>query len=509
MTVQVQYAPDGRRIYEPGGATLAAFLLDRSRMAVIRGPWASGTSTACCQRIFQHAVEQNTDSRGRRRSRWFVIRESYPRVESTAMATWQEWFPQSVYGRLYTGSKPYVHEVRVGNIELDVFFMSIDELANESVWLSLEPTGLWWNELEYASMAMFFAAHKRVGRYPPLIEGGSKWSGTIADLNAPPSNHWLPMLTGEVEPPDDMPIDEKVAYKRPSEMAYFIQPPAVFEVKREKGEPPRFEVNPKAENLKFLEEGYYQRAMENASGRWIRSHLGNQIIPFVEGEPVWTNFDDAVHVASYDLEPVHADVWIGLDFGRRPFAVFAQRVGRVMRVQFEAGMEKAGASRFAPEVRNVLAKFYPWVLDPGSGRGVLRVYGDPKGQDGTQTDERNAYDVFRANGIFVQPAPVKQNNIQTRVDVVEFAFDRNTVLISPRCRRLRLACGGGYRYPKEKPSPAEERKPIKDRFSDAADALQYLLLGAGEGDAMIGREARRPMPVAYGRERPSRRIGLR
>lgn len=504
----IKYAPDGRRIYEPGGAALAAFLMDRSRMAVVRGPWGSGKTLACCQRIFQHAVEQNRDSRGRRRSRWFVIRESYPKLETTAMATWLEWFPESLYGKMYRGSKPYRHEVRVGDIELDVHFMSIDEIQGESVWLSLEPTGLWWNELTYAAMGMFFAAHKRVGRYPPLIEGGSKWSGTIADLNAPPANHWLPMLTGEVEPPDDMPQEERMAFKRPKEMAYFVQPPAVLETKGMRGEGPVFRVNPKAENLRFLEAGYYDRAMENATARWIRANLGNKIIPFVEGEAVWPNFNEDVHVSEVELEPRHADVWVGLDFGRKPFAVFAQRVGRVMQVQYEASLIKAGASRFAPIVRQVLATYYPWILEPGAARGVLHCFGDPKGQDGTQTDERTAYDVFRANGIFVRPAPVKQNNIQTRIEAVEFAFDRNTVLLSPRCKRLVQACAGGYRFPKERPSPAEERKPIKDGHSDAADSLEYLLLGAGEGDAMIGRDiSRRPGPVSTVPPRHSLRRG--
>jgi hypothetical protein len=505
----VKYADDGRRIYEPGGATLAAFLMDRSEMAVIRGPWGSGKTAACCQRIFQHAVEQNRDSHGLRRSRWFVIRETYPKLETTAMATWLEWFPERIYGRLYTGGKPYRHEVRVGDIQLDVHFMSVDEIQGDSVWLSLEPTGLWWNELTYAAMSMFFAAHKRVGRYPPLIEGGSSWSGSIADLNAPPANHWLPMLTGEVELPEDMPPDQRIAYARPPGLAYLVQPPAVNEIKGQKGEAPRFVVNPGAENLKFLEPGYYERAMQNATARWIRANLCNQIVPYVEGDAVWPDFDHATHVSTYELEPKHGDVWLSLDFGRRPFALFGQKIGRVMQVQYEAGLENGSAARFAPTVRQVLAEKYPWIIaQQGGARGALHAFGDPKGQDGTQTDEYNAYDVFRAHGIFVRPAPVKQNHIPTRLAAVEFALDRRSVLISPKCRRLIMAMAGGYRYPKERPAPLEERKPVKDKYSDPADALQYLLLGAGEGDAMVGREARRPMPVSTVPQRQSRRRGL-
>lgn len=522
MTAQVEYAEDGRRIYEPDGRELARFMLDRSEIAVIRGPWGSGTSSACCQRIFQHAMEQNVGSDGKRRSRWFCMRESYPKVETTLLETWLYWFPEKLYGRLYTGSKPYRQEIRVGNIELDVWFGAVDDLAGDSAFQSLEPTGFWWNELEYTSMRAFFSAHGRVGRFPPVIEGGSAWSGTIADLNAPPENHWLPMMTGEVDLPDDMPLDDRLSYRMPASMAYFVQPPAVFPVKGPDGRITGWEVNrgqrpgvTRAENLRWLPDSYYDKAMLGKPTAWIRKNLGNEILPMVEGEPVWPGFDDQTHVAKMAIEPVSGeDVAIGLDFGRRPAAVFTQRVGAQRQVQFELTMDNAGATKMAPAVREVLARHYPWVLGAGA-RGAVRAWGDPKGQDGTQTDERTAYDVFAAHGIRVQPAPVKQNNIKTRVEAVEYQLDRMVggrpaLLISPRCARLKLAMGGGYRYPRERPSPVEDRKPVKDRFSDIADALQYLVLGEGGGAEMVGRGDNRPKPVATrATGRTLRRIGRR
>lgn len=490
---QIRHAADGRRIYEPDGKVLTAFMVDRTRISGIRGPWGSGKTLACCQRLFQHAVEQNRDSRGNRCSRWFVVRESYPKLETTTMLTWLRWFPESSYGKLFTGAKPYRHEVRIGDIQLDVNFLSVDDINDEAIWQSMEPTGVYWNEIQHAARENVFRAHGRVGRFPERIEGGSSWSGTLFDMNAPAENHWMPMLTGEVELPEDMPMDERGAYRRPAEMAYFVQPPAVIEVRGEKGAPPSFVVNQEAENLRFLEPGWYEKAMEGQTARWIRSQLGNQIIPFVQGDPVWPNYDEAVHLAGWNLEPIdEADVWVGLDFGRKPFAVFGQRVGAVMQIQFEAGMQNAGASRFAPEVRNVLARHYPWVL---RNHSRLHVFGDPKGADGTQSDETTAYDVFLANGIRVMPAPVKQNNIRTRIETVEYALDRRTLLISPRCRRLKMAMAGGYRYPKERPAPMEDRKPIKDHYSEPADATQYVLLGAGEGREMIGRGSASSKPV--------------
>lgn len=502
----VRYSADGRPIFEPDGATLAAFLLDRSEIAIIRGPWGSGTSSACCQRIWQHIMEQRVGSDGYQRSRWFVMRESYPKLETTTLETWKYWFPERVYGKLFTGSKPYRQEIRLGRLWADVYFGAVDDLQGDSIFVSLEPTGWWWNELEYVSRDMLFSGHGRVGRFPPVRDGGSAWSGTIADLNAPPENHWLPMMTGEVELPDDMPLDEKLAYQRPPGMAYFVQPPAVLPMKDAGGRMVGFRVNPGAENLKWLRDTragqaeeisgqrYYERAMRGKTSRWIRKNLGNEILPMVEGEAVWPTFDADYHATKQPLEPVEGlDLYVGLDFGRRPAAVFAQRVGGQWQIQMEAGIENGSAARFAPEVRKIIAAHYPWVMNPHHG-AAMHVYGDPKGRDGQQNDESTAYDVFRSVGITVLPAPVKQNNIQTRIDTVEWALDRNAgggrpyLLIGPRCRRLRMAMVGGYRFPKERPTPMADRKPVKDKFSDHPDALGYLLIGGGEIHAMKGRE---------------------
>ena len=518
---QVERDAHGRKIYTPDGRELTRFLFDRSELAIIRGPWGSGTSTACCQRIWQHAVEQNRGESGKQKSRWFVMRDTYPRIETTTLETWLEWFPEAEYGKLFTGSRPYLHEIRVGDIELDVWFAAIDDTKAEAQFRSLEPTGWWWNELEFADMPSFFAGHGRVGRYPRAIDGGSRWSGTIADLNAPPESHWLPKITGEVPLPDDMSLDDRMAFERPPELAYFVQPPALLEVKDGSGRVVDWRVNPEAENLRWLAdqnadppeailgENYYRRARRGKPIRWIQANLANKIVPRVEGDPVWPSFDEHVHVATEPLEPVpYQDVVVGMDFGRRPAAVFSQTINGQRQYQFDAALENAGATKFAPVVREVLALHYPWVL---ARKGELRIWGDPKGQDRTQADEHTAYDVFDRHGLRVQPAPVPGNNIQTRIEAVEYKLDllvrgRPAIVISPRCTRLKMALSGGYHFPKEQANPTNERKPVKDKHSDIADSVQYAELGEGAGLAMVGR-GKRPQPVNLVPRRRSRRRG--
>ena len=63
------------------------------------------------------------------------------------------------------------------------------------------------------------------------------------------------------------------------------------------------------------------------------------------------------------------------------------------------------------------------------------------------------------------------------------------LIVSPACRRLRKALAGGYHFERYKVSGAAQFKevPAKDGHSHIVDALQYALMGAGEGRALTRR----------------------
>src|ERR1041385_4277601 len=93
------------------GEVLDSFLEDRSFVSIIRGPWASGKSTGAIAKIFSIACEQAPDRLGVRRTRWAVVRDSYPNLQETTIKTWLDWFPENVYGPLRR-SRPFGHGVR-------------------------------------------------------------------------------------------------------------------------------------------------------------------------------------------------------------------------------------------------------------------------------------------------------------------------------------------------------------------------------------------------------------
>ena len=144
-------SPEGFPIYQPDGEVLRQFLRDRSHVSIIRGPLGSGTSSACAMRIYMHAMEQRLNPEtGKRHSRWIILRDSYPNLRNTTIRTWLDWFPEEKFGRFFW-DRPYRHEIRIGDIELDVVFFSALEEGDVQKFRSMEYTGAWFNEIGRAS----------------------------------------------------------------------------------------------------------------------------------------------------------------------------------------------------------------------------------------------------------------------------------------------------------------------------------------------------------------------
>ena len=201
----------GFPIFRPDGAVLRAFMRDQtSRVKIIQGPVGSGTSSACCMHIFQRALAQPPQQDGRQRFRVHILRETYAKLEETTIQTWKDWFrPGTGAGEfgIFYETRPYRHEIRVGPLELDVTFVAMEDIRDaKSFFMSLETSLVWFNEVQFAQYEVFSEAVGRVSppRYPAVKDGGCVWGGLIADTNAPPADHWLPIMRGDVPPPDWM-----------------------------------------------------------------------------------------------------------------------------------------------------------------------------------------------------------------------------------------------------------------------------------------------------------------
>lgn len=508
----------GRKIYEPDGDVLCDFLEDRSHVSIIRGSIGSGTSTACLMKIWAISCEQRHNADGVRKTRWAVCRNTFPDLKNTTVKTWLDWFPENMYGRFYW-DRPYRHVIRLGDVEMEIIFLALDSEDDIRKLRSFEFTGIWFNELEFIEKAIVDEAESRTGRYPAVKDGGATWDGVIADMNAPREDHFIPLMMGEVPLPDDWSEEERLSFQKPDTWAYFVQPPAMLEIKDASGTLTGYRMNPLAENTKWLKQGYYAEKIKGKAKQWIDSRVLNKITVYVDGKPVWQQFNPDIHVSKNALEPIPGwPVYVGLDFGRNPACVVGQLVNNRWRIFAELTARDAGASIFAPLVKQLLdRRLGEWSVASRSGAAdgfQVEFFGDPKGDDGTQADENTAYDVFRTFGMPVRPAPVKNNHIQTRIEAVEYAMI-TMVNGMPRflvcgvgCRTLKVACAGGYHFARIKGTSRHKEQPEKDRYSDIADATQYMVLGAGEGRVVTGGQrtgAKKPVDIKV--HKKSRRRG--
>ncbi len=121
---------------------------------------------------------------------------------------------------------------------------------------------------------------------------------------------------------------------------------------------------------------------------------------------------------------------------------------------------------------------------------------DPVVKAGSQTDERSAVDIVRAEGFKVIPA--KTNNISARISAVDDFLMRQVdgdpaFLVDPGCTHLKAAMMGGYRY-----KPTGDNLIDKNKHSHVAEALQYLMLHINSvgGDAMYQHLRRDIRPIS-------------
>lgn len=439
-------------------ASKTAWDLHKDRDTFVKalmGPIGSGKSVACCWDLFQSAHEQAPASDGIRYTRFAVIRNTYRELQDTTMQTWFDWFPKTL-GNYIAGDMKHI--IQINDIHMEVLFRALDKPEDIKKLLSLELTKAWVNEAREIPKAVIDALLGRVGRYPSKRDTGpSKW-GIIMDTNPPDNDHWWYRLFEE---------------EKPEDWKLWKQPPGLL---KRNG---KYYPNPKAENIHNLPEGYYQRMLAGKDEEWINVYIMGQYGFIKDGKPVYPEYVDAIHCPSEEIKIVPGRTKIiGLDFGLTPAAVFLQEAddGQLQAVD-ELVTEDMGTVRFADMLNERIRTVF---------RGCpVEVWGDPAGEGRSQVDERTPFDILRAANIRAFPAPT--NDFTLRREGVARKLTQLTIggrpglAISPRCRMLRKAMAGGYKFRRLQVSGDERYvdKPDKNMYSHVAEALQYGISGGG------------------------------
>ena len=470
--------------YKPDGDVLRDFMKDNSFFRGLRGPVGSGKSVGCAVEIFRRALQQEPDANGVRKTRWAVVRNSYPQLRTTTIKTWLDWFPEDVWGKMLWHPPPYTHRLQRGKLDIEVIFLALDRPEDVKKLLSLELTGVWINEAREVPKAIVDACTMRVGRFPSMKDGGPTWYGVIADTNAPDEDHWWPIMSGEAPLPDHITREEALMLVKPDTWNFFTQPGGMLEEKDREGNLTGYKLNPKAENRKNITPNYYPDIIKGKAKSWIDVYVLNKFGSLSDGKPIYPMFSDEVHLAKEPILPVPGvPIVVGMDFGLTPAAVFCQHVRAKWVILHELVAQDMGIVRFAELFRMEAAQRFPGAS--------LQVYGDPAGDYRAQTDERTPFQILRSAGIKAYPAG--NNDVALRLEAVSTALNRLVdgqpgFLVDPRCVNLLKGFRGGYQYRRMQVSGADryEERPDKNKFSHVHDALQYALIGGGEGRSIMG-----------------------
>lgn len=466
------------------GEVLERFLVSASRVNLIQGPWGSGKSRTCCYKIFLAARAQEA-FRGVRRSRWYIVRNTFDDLKRTTVETWLGVFPEDRFGR-FIWSKPFEHRIRVDDVDLHAVFLALDREEDRRKLLSAEVSGVWFNEFRELPRGLIDDADGRIERFPSRAEGGVAFPMIIGDTNAPREDHWFSVMSRQMPVPEHYDEDQRRQAEKPASWSIFLQPPALLEQKDQAGEVVGYLPNPKAENVKNLAPGYYANMVAGKTKAWIRVNVLNRPGQLVQGKAVFRQFVEEAHVARQPISALAGHVLrIGVDFGRTPAAIIGQQVFGRWRILAELCARDMGARPFARELKRFLAQRF-------GGMNFL-VHGDPAGDNKDQGDDTSPFLMFRAEGVPILPAP--SNALSVRIGAVEAVLTGMTdglpmIQIDPGCTMLKAGLSGGYHY--RRLAVTGERyseEPEKNQYSHPCDALQYLLLAGGEGRALLTNSA--------------------
>lgn len=458
-------------VYEPPGPVSKAFLECGHFVRGIMGPLGSGKSTACVIELLSRAQEQAPGPDGIRRTRFAVIRNSYPELKTTTLNTWADWCPRE-YGKL-TMDAPIKHHVKTSELDMEVLFLALDRPEDAKKLLSLELTGAWVNEAREIPKAIIDALTGRVGRYPAKKDGGCTWSGIIMDTNPPDDESWWYKTAEE---------------NCPTSWKFFFQPSG-----RSKH----------AENIHNLPTGYYKRIVDGKEPDWIKVYVDAEYGLLVEGRPVYPMYRDRTHTSQIIIKPsLTLPIMCGVDFGLTPAAVIAQRMadGQWLILDEYCAVD-CGIIRFAEDLTRYLVGKYP-------KHDIQGGWGDPAGSSRSSNDERTAFEILKAythKSWDWKPAP--SNDFSVRREVVVHSLNRMIdgkpgILVSPNAKMIRKGFVSGYQFKLVKNGNNQQfhETPAKNSYSHPHDALQYLMLGAGEYNVAMRKKVRNANRVVIGKD---------
>ena len=446
--------------------TGSLFHKDRSRIRAIMGPVGSGKTSTCVVDLFMWGAQQKPSKDKIRRTRFAVVRATYPELEATTIETFVNWFGPILRIKRTTPIRGYIDfpldDGTVVNIEL--VFIALDREEDIARKLkSFELTGAFINEASEVSETVFTNLKERIGRYPSTHTGaGPSFSGIILDTNPPSNRHWF-YSTFEVN--------------KPKGHVLYVQPPAVMldrhsaQVHDVQGN--GYSVNPDAENISNLEEGfeYYLNAIPGQSESHVRNrYMGEYGSVHTDGA-VYTNFSKEHHVSKTPLPIQYGErVYLGFDWGLHPAMIACQLSpsGTLLFLDEIAPEDETNLNDFLD------TKVVPLLRRRYMGCPIVGI-GDPAGGQRSDLAKFDRFKAVSQRGIPVRRA--RTNDPTARKEGLDHFLNMRggMVVDGDRCPIFAEALNGGYQFTRPINDGMSERFK-KNYFSHIMDAAQYIAM---------------------------------
>ena len=228
-------------MYNPS-PTAVEFHKDNSFVRGVVAGVGTGKSVMMIQELMLRGFAQDPGPDGVRRTRFGLVRATYPSLRTTTVKTFSQWIPPLLAPVRQTA--PMTSRFSGGlpdgtSFDMEFIFIALENAQDVQKLKSMEFTMIFINEAREVAFEVYDTCKERVGRYPTLDPmtnlGGCTFSGVIFDSNPPAEDHWIAQL-------DLNPTDSSRVFHQPA--------PFVEEMGRDGVIV--YNDNPLAENLEYL-----------------------------------------------------------------------------------------------------------------------------------------------------------------------------------------------------------------------------------------------------------------
>lgn len=433
-------------VYECGPVAQKFHADTNSRVKLLIGPFGTGKTSSGAYDIIEMQSERVIPIRSLKRSRFAVVRNTYPELKDTTIKTYFDWFPEHVFGVYSKTEKKYT--IRYEDKLIEILFRALDNPDDVKNLLSLELTGAHVDECREIHEDIIKVLLGRIGRYPSMKDTGGKNPFTsppqiCMSSNYPSTEHW--MYRDFVKSP----VDGYAIYEQAQ-----------------------------SENKHNLRPNYYEDLEKDYANRpdLLRTLVRGTWGVTVKGKQVYPEFRRERHVSKFPLIPKTAIKIIrGWDNTGLSPAINLSYVNEVGQwcIFKEFCFEDTG-------IMDATEAVIVWANMNLPDKCEFVDYGDPAGNNRdpnkrsprdyiTEQAQKYGQGIFIVDGI--QTFKIRRETVAGRL--TKEINGQPAILIDPSCTRIIDGFEGGYAYPEIGNQGVYKDEPAKNQYSHIHDSIQY------------------------------------